>query len=119
MASLKVKVFMVGLMVVCMAMEWQRGEALACGTVASSLGPCFPYVRGQVTTVPPGCCAGVKSLNSQANTTPARQQVCVCLQSLAKSVSGVNMGLASGLPGKCGVSVGYPISTSVDCSKVQ
>ncbi|KAJ0985431.1 hypothetical protein J5N97_003787 [Dioscorea zingiberensis] len=110
---------MVGLMVVCMAMEWQRGQAaVTCGMVAKSLAPCIRYLRGPVSSVPPGCCAGVISLNNQANTTPVRQQVCGCLKNLPKNIPGINPGRASGLPRKCGVSVGYPISISVDCSKV-
>ncbi|CAI0557979.1 unnamed protein product [Linum tenue] len=31
----------------------------------------------------------------------------------------INYGLAAGLPGKCRVDVGFPISTSTDCSKVR
>ena len=75
--------------------------AITCGTVASSLSPCLGYLsKGGV--VPPPCCAGVKKLNGMAQTTPDRQQACRCLQSAAK---GVNPSLASGLPGKCGVSI--------------
>ncbi|MGD7201736.1 non-specific lipid-transfer protein [Ralstonia pseudosolanacearum] len=88
--------------------------AISCGQVYSSVSSCYGYLRGG--PLAPACCSGVKSLNSKARTTPDRQAVCACLKNLAK---GVNLSLAAGLPGKCGVNVGYPISPSVDCSKVK
>ncbi|MGD7340702.1 non-specific lipid-transfer protein [Ralstonia pseudosolanacearum] len=92
---------------------------ITCGQVATSLGPCLGYLRGGAGPSPPaGCCNGVRSLNSKARTTPDRQAGCNCLKSLART-SGINANYASGLPGKCGVSIGYPISLSVDCSKVR
>ncbi|CAN1327453.1 Non-specific lipid-transfer protein [Linum perenne] len=39
-----------------------------------------------------------------------------CGQVASSVIPGINYGLASGLPGKCGVNVGYPISPSVDCN---
>ncbi|KFK27462.1 hypothetical protein AALP_AA8G386200 [Arabis alpina] len=89
--------------------------AITCGTVASSLAPCANYLtKGGAVPVP--CCVGVKKLNGMAQTTPDRQQACRCLQSAAKSV---NPSLASGLPGKCGVSIPYPISTSTNCNTIK
>ncbi|CAN1229985.1 Non-specific lipid-transfer protein [Linum grandiflorum] len=66
----------------------------------------------------PGCCGGVKSLNAAATTTPDRQAACRCLKSTSASIpaSSINYGLAAGLPGRCGVNVGFPISPSVDCN---
>ncbi|AED97171.1 putative plant lipid transfer protein/Par allergen [Arabidopsis thaliana] len=92
--------------------------AISCGTVAGSLAPCATYLsKGGL--VPPSCCAGVKTLNSMAKTTPDRQQACRCIQSTAKSISGLNPSLASGLPGKCGVSIPYPISMSTNCNNIK
>ncbi|KAL1194860.1 Non-specific lipid-transfer protein 4 [Cardamine amara subsp. amara] len=86
--------------------------AISCGTMASSLAPCATYLtKGGV--VPGSCCAGVKKLNNMAQTTPDRQQACRCLQSAAR---GINLSLASGLPGKCGVRIPYSISTSTNCA---
>ncbi|CAN1229987.1 Non-specific lipid-transfer protein (Fragments) [Linum grandiflorum] len=45
----------------------------------------------------PGCCGGVK-------------------KNFAAGASSINYGLAAGLPGRCGVNVGFPISPSVDCN---
>ncbi|XP_027173544.1 non-specific lipid-transfer protein 1-like [Coffea eugenioides] len=94
-----------------------HAEAITCGTVAGDLGQCLGYLeKGGV--LPPGCCAGIRNLNSQAKTTADRQTACSCLKSLAGRVGNINEGLAAGLPGKCGVNVGYPISTKTDCNSV-
>ncbi|OMO94384.1 Plant lipid transfer protein/Par allergen [Corchorus olitorius] len=104
--------------VVCMALVSApvAQGAISCGQVAKALGPCISYLTGKGPLVS-GCCSGVKSLNGAAKTTPDRQAACNCLKSNAGSISGINYGLAAGLPGKCGVSIPYQISPSTDCSK--
>ncbi|XP_066356330.1 non-specific lipid-transfer protein 1-like [Miscanthus floridulus] len=92
--------------------------AITCGQVGSSLAPCIPYATGKATALPASCCTGVRSLNSAARTSSDRQAACRCLKSLANSVKSVNMGTVATIPGKCGVSVGFPISMSTDCNKV-
>ena len=92
--------------------------AVTCGQVYSSLSQCINYVTGKAVAVPPPCCNGVKSLNAAAKTTPDRRSVCSCLKSLTGSIKGINYGLVSGLPGKCGVSIPYKISPSTDCNKI-
>ncbi|KAF5196936.1 Non-specific lipid-transfer protein [Thalictrum thalictroides] len=91
--------------------------AISCGQVVSSLRSCVPYLQGK-GPLPPSCCAGVRSVNNAAKTTPDRQAACGCLKSAASSFR-VIPGLASGLPGKCGVNIGFSISPNVDCSKVR
>ncbi|XP_062201793.1 non-specific lipid-transfer protein 1-like [Phragmites australis] len=91
--------------------------AITCGQVGSALSPCIPYATGR-GTLTSGCCSGVRSLNSAARTTADRQAACRCLKSLAGSISRLNMGTVSGIPGKCGVSVPFPLSMSTDCSKI-
>ncbi|XWS09500.1 hypothetical protein CRYUN_Cryun40dG0089900 [Craigia yunnanensis] len=94
--------------------------AITCGQVTSALSPCIGYLRSNGGgSVPPNCCSGIKSLNSAAQTTPDRQTACNCIKSASGAISGINYSLASGLPGKCGVSIPYKISPSTDCSKVQ
>ena len=93
-------------------------SAVTCGTVANAVSPCINYIRG-AGPLTPACCGGVKGLNAAANTTPARQTACNCLKSLAGRISGLNAGLARGLPGRCGVNVPFVISTSTDCTKVR
>ncbi|GMJ08541.1 lipid transfer protein 3 [Hibiscus trionum] len=95
--------------------------AITCGQVASSLAPCITYLRGTGAggDVPPGCCTGIKSLNAAAQTTPDRQSACKCIKTSSSNISGINYNLASGLPGKCGVSIPYKISPSTDCKSVR
>ncbi|XP_039025420.1 non-specific lipid-transfer protein 1-like [Hibiscus syriacus] len=69
--------------------------------------------------VPPACCSGIKTLNGEAQTTPERQEACNCLKSAAATITGINLNLASGLPGKCGVSIPYQISPSTDRKSVK
>ena len=91
--------------------------AITCGQVASALRPCLPYLRANGPLIL-GCCNGVRGLNNLAQTTPDRQQACNCLKTIAARTPNLVPALTAGLPGKCGVSVGYPISTSTDCTKV-
>ncbi|XP_021888915.1 non-specific lipid-transfer protein 1-like [Carica papaya] len=94
-------------------------EALTCGQVASALGPCLTYLQGKAGNSPPAaCCAGVGSLNSAAQTTPDRRTACQCLQSAAKDTN-FNSNLAASLPGQCGVSIPYKISTSTNCNTIK
>ncbi|KAK9289542.1 hypothetical protein L1049_007698 [Liquidambar formosana] len=106
-------------LIMCMVVVAPGAEAaITCGQVTSSLAPCITYLRSGGTPSA-SCCNGVKSLNNAAKTTADRQAACNCLKSAAGSISGINYGLAAGLPGKCGVSIPYKISPSTDCSKVQ
>ncbi|MCH1921665.1 Mpv17/PMP22 family protein, partial [Shewanella sp. A3A] len=76
---------------------------------------CVELIWGGLTQ---GCCNGVKGLNNAARTTADRQAACRCLKSLAGSIKSLNLGTVAGVPGKCGVNVGFPISLSTDCNKV-
>ncbi|CAH8280219.1 unnamed protein product [Arabidopsis lyrata] len=114
--ALALKFFICFVLTVCIVASVDA--AISCGTVVSNLAPCVNYLsRGGV--VPDLCCEGVQKLNGMAQTTPDRQQACKCLQSTAKGISGLNPSLASGLPGKCGVSIPYPISLSTNCDNVK
>lgn len=116
MAGMKVSVCMVALMVVCMAVGWQKGEgAVTCGTVTSCLAPCMPLAKG-TGGLSPACCAGVKRLNTLAATTADRKTACGCLKTIGNALKKANWGAIEAVPAKCGVSVGYKISPSTDCS---
>ena len=106
-----------GVMLLCMLVITPNVEAgVTCGQVTSSLAPCMSALTGGGSPSP-ACCGGIRSLNSMASTPADRKAACSCLKSAASSVKGINLSAASGLPGKCGVHIPYPISTSVDCSK--
>lgn len=96
----------------------QASAAVTCGQVGSSIAPCVAYVTGKAAAVSPGCCSGIRGLNNMARTTADRQAACRCLKSMAGSIKALNMGKVAGVPGKCGVNVGFPISMSTDCNKV-
>jgi Protease inhibitor/seed storage/LTP family len=91
-------------------------NAVSCGNVASALNPCMTYAKTGQGSPSASCCSGVRSLNSMASTSSDRQAVCNCLKNFASSTS-IKAGAAASIPGKCGVSVPYAISTSTDCSK--
>ncbi|XVE80755.1 hypothetical protein DITRI_Ditri15bG0005800 [Diplodiscus trichospermus] len=115
MAALKV----VCALVLCMLVaEPMATTSITCGVVASRLAPCVNYLQNG-GTLPSNCCAGVKTLNSQARTTSDRQTVCRCLQDAAKNINGLKTQLAEGLPGKCGVNIPYKISKSTNCNNVK
>jgi hypothetical protein len=90
--------------------------ALPCGQVQITVAPCLAYLRRPGPSVPAPCCNGIRSLNSQAKTTPDRQSVCSCLKSTALSLPGLNLLAAATLPAKCGVNLPYKISPSIDCN---
>uniref|UniRef100_A0A803L3E4 Non-specific lipid-transfer protein n=1 Tax=Chenopodium quinoa TaxID=63459 RepID=A0A803L3E4_CHEQI len=100
----------------CMLVAAPHAEAITCGQVTSSITPCMSYLTG-VGSPSPACCGGVKSLNSMASTPADRKAACGCLKTAAGAMKSLNMANAASLPGKCGVSIPYPISTSTDCSK--
>ncbi|KAL1368813.1 hypothetical protein HN51_022952 [Arachis hypogaea] len=119
MASIKDKVVACVFMV-CMAIVGAPivHAAISCGQVNSALAPCIPYLtKGGV--VSPGCCGGVKSLLAAAKTTPDRQAACNCLKTAAGSIHGLIVANAESLPGKCGVSIPYKISTSTNCATIK
>ncbi|KAL5731309.1 lipid-transfer protein [Ranunculus cassubicifolius] len=109
----KITILVITLMVVSAP---YASEAITCGQATVSVVPCIGYLRSGGAP-PPACCSGVKSLNSAAKTTPDRRTVCSCIKTLTKSIPGINGGMVSSLPGKCGVNLGFPISLNMDCSK--
>jgi hypothetical protein len=97
----------------------ETAVAMTCGDVSTAIAPCMPYATGKAATPSAGCCSGVRSLNGMASTAADRRTACGCLKNLAGSFKGVNMGNAASIPGKCSVSVSFPISSNVDCSKYE
>ena len=91
--------------------------AISCGTVNSALGPCLAYARGGAGPST-ACCSGVKRLAGAAQNTADRRTACNCLKNVVKS-SGIKAGNAASIPSKCGVSIPYPISPSVNCNTIR
>nr|GEU83972.1 non-specific lipid-transfer protein-like [Tanacetum cinerariifolium] len=105
-------------MVACMVVFAPHANAISCGQVTSGLAPCLGYLRNG-GSLPASCCNGVKGLSKAATTTADKKTACGCIKSLSGSIKGIKPALASGLPGKCGVSIPYKISPSTDCSKIK
>ncbi|KAK9920249.1 hypothetical protein M0R45_028807 [Rubus argutus] len=99
----------------CIVVAVPVAQAITCNQVTQSVAPCLGYVRNG-GAVSGACCNGIRNLNAQAKTTKDRQDTCNCLKNAAGSIPGLNPNLAAGLPGKCGVSVPYKISTSTNCA---
>ncbi|KAL8252600.1 hypothetical protein R6Q59_036293 [Mikania micrantha] len=93
-------------------------EALTCGVVVSKLSPCLNYLKGG-GSVSSACCKGVKGLNAAAKTTSEKKTACGCMKKAYKSVSGIKVDHALGLPKKCGVDIPYKITPNTDCNKVK
>ncbi|CAM0953843.1 unnamed protein product [Alopecurus aequalis] len=100
-----------------LAAPYTASAAITCGQVISSLSPCLAYARGSGGSPSTACCAGVKRLAGAANTKSDRQTACGCLKRLA-GTNGIKTGNAASIPSKCGVSIPYPISTSVNCNSI-
>jgi hypothetical protein len=92
-------------------------NALTCGQVNSALGPCLAYARGTGSSPSAGCCSGVKNLAGLAKSTADKRTACKCLKTVAGG-SGIKPGNAASIPSKCGVSIPYAISTSVNCNTI-
>ncbi|CAN6468059.1 unnamed protein product [Victoria cruziana] len=92
--------------------------ATSCNSVYSQLMPCMGYVTGGGILPPSGsCCSGIKSLKSGLKQAADRQAACRCLKDLGSRYAGaVDFNVVKNLPGKCGVSLPYKISPSIDCS---
>ncbi|KAL4587211.1 hypothetical protein LXL04_000078 [Taraxacum kok-saghyz] len=105
-------------LLLCVMVSNAAEGAVTCQLVVSSLTPCASYLTrgGQA---PNACCSGIQSLYKAATTTTDRQTACRCMEQAANMVPGINLGAASSLPGKCGVTIPYKISPTTDCSKVQ
>lgn len=91
--------------------------AISCSTVYSTLMPCLPFVQSGSNLPPPTCCSGIRSLLTQASTTPDRRTICGCLKTVASRAAGSNyISRAAALPSKCNVNLPYKISGDVNCN---
>lgn len=90
--------------------------AVTCGDVLRNISPCVGYLKSSGGAPPATCCAGAKALAAACTTTADKQTACGCLKTASKSMN-VNPDLAKGLPGKCGISLGFSVDPNIDCSR--
>nr|WBR45917.1 non-specific lipid transfer protein [Morus alba] len=102
----------------CMMVGAPLAHYLSRGRVATTMVPSLTYLRTG-STIPSGCCNGLRGLNTAAATTTDRQTVCRCLISAANNLPGLNPNLASRLPATCGLSLPYKFSTSTNCNSIK
>ncbi|PIA53967.1 hypothetical protein AQUCO_00900501v1 [Aquilegia coerulea] len=91
--------------------------AITCSDVVKDLGPCMKYLGSGVGSPPVACCTGASNLAAAASTTADKKIACGCIKSTAQKIN-VNAAAAKDLPGKCGISLPFVVSTSVDCTKI-
>uniref|UniRef100_A0A453D1A5 Non-specific lipid-transfer protein n=2 Tax=Aegilops tauschii subsp. strangulata TaxID=200361 RepID=A0A453D1A5_AEGTS len=99
-----------------LAVAEMASGAVTCGDVTSAVAPCMSYATGKASAPSGACCSGVRTLNAKASTPADRKAACNCLKNLAGS--GISMGNAANIPGKCGVSVSFPINTKTNCNNL-
>ncbi|GMH24946.1 hypothetical protein Nepgr_026789 [Nepenthes gracilis] len=90
---------------------------ITCGQVKMALAPCMPYLTSQGGTPPPGCCAGVKAIETMATNAADKQVACSCIKEAAAEFPNVRDDSATQLPGKCGAPLDFPISPNFDCKR--
>ncbi|KAJ4898278.1 Non-specific lipid-transfer protein 6 [Raphanus sativus] len=102
-------------------LAFHHGEAaVTCNNVVSDLYPCLSYVMQGGKVPPANCCSGVRTLNSQAQTSVDRRSVCRCIKNAigGASYSSSNLNNALSLPAKCGVNLPFRISPSTNCDSI-
>ncbi|XP_073059988.1 non-specific lipid-transfer protein 1-like [Primulina eburnea] len=99
------------------AMWASHAGAVPCTTAVATLGPCVDYLVGRASSVTVPCCQGADSLNRMVKTKPELQSLCECLKQAAAAM-GVLPDRAAAIPVLCKITVPFPISYDVDCSKV-
>ncbi|XP_027154336.1 non-specific lipid-transfer protein A-like [Coffea eugenioides] len=110
------KVVAVVSLVLVLVLVARPGEAITCEQVTHELEPCVPYLT-QGGTPSSSCCSGVKNLGS-IPTQQDRRTACNCVKSAAGHFPNLKPDAATSLPGRCGVSLPFPISSSTNCNSI-
>jgi hypothetical protein len=103
-------------LVVMLAGSPRATAAISCDQVDNVMKPCLPFALGGAGPSAE-CCSGVKAVQNQVHSTADRQAACVCFKAAAAGISGLNLANAAAIPSKCGITVPYTISPTMDCSK--
>ncbi|KAJ0428816.1 putative plant lipid transfer protein/Par allergen [Helianthus annuus] len=90
-------------------------EAISCGELAGMLSPCISYLRSGGSPSA-NCCSGAKKVQGAIQSQADRRTACNCAKSAAGQLQ-VRADAATGLPGKCGISVNVPMNPNVDCNR--
>lgn len=106
------------LTVMLLLMPPRVSSRISCPEAYRVLAPCRQYLR-RGGRVPPPCCSGVREVVSGACSPSDYRSLCSCLtKPLASGFTKFDLGLANLLPQICGVSLGFKIGPSTDCSRL-
>ena len=90
--------------------------AINCNSLVLSLAPCVSYVIGSETSPSTSCCSGVESFQQQTQNPRANHIAgCNCIKNEISSISSQYIARLATLPSTCGVSLGYTISSNINC----
>nr|GLL18712.1 non-specific lipid-transfer protein A-like [Ipomoea trifida] len=92
------------------------GQAVDCAQVDFTVSPCLAYLQIGGDAPPQPCCDAVNALIRITPSQQDRQDACECLKAAAPTF-GIKAEVAAGLPAKCGVSTGVPISPDINCQR--
>ncbi|GMY07450.1 non-specific lipid-transfer protein 8 [Fagus crenata] len=90
--------------------------SISCSDVVKDLRPCLTYLQNGTGKPTAACCSGVSALASAASSSADKKAACACIKSAAKQIN-ANAEAAKALPGDCGITLSFTISSNVDCSK--
>ncbi|KAG5515998.1 hypothetical protein RHGRI_036890 [Rhododendron griersonianum] len=91
--------------------------AILCNTVTQKAAPCLTYATGKDKNPSAGCCTGLQQLVKSVGSVADKKQICRCLQASAKNM-GIQDRFLSQLPNVCKINVGFRVSTSTNCEKI-
>lgn len=103
-------------MILLVLLQESADASISCSDVTKDLTPCVNYLVNGSGKPPSGCCDGVKALSAAATTTADKKAACACIKAAAANVN-YNAKLAQDLPTNCGVTLPFPVSAAMDCSK--
>lgn len=98
---------------------WKTVEAqVDCPAVTQQLNTCSVFISyGSPDPMPDSpCCEAIMGLSNMGDTIENRRSICRCLMGLIAAYSPDAASIAT-LPGFCGVSLGFVIEPTVDCTK--
>ncbi|KAF8043324.1 hypothetical protein BT93_A1612 [Corymbia citriodora subsp. variegata] len=108
------------LMVLCFSASAAASRHRTCQYVDEYFPDCFDYLVGYYTIPPQECCRGVGVLNYMAHHLMRPHVICRCIEAMVKGFKPQLMASRiEALPEYCGTHLSFPISVSMDCSRVR
>ncbi|XP_021730479.1 putative non-specific lipid-transfer protein 14 [Chenopodium quinoa] len=101
------------------AMWHKVGADVDCTTVTQLLNTCSVFISYGSPDPLPGssCCDAVVGLSNLGDTLENRRSLCKCMMGLIAAYSPDATSIAT-LPGFCGVSLGFVIEPTIDCTNI-